>query len=388
MQVETTPGRALSSGLAAQTAGAMPIALLGAQAPELQTQFGFGDAALGAAVAAYFLAAGLFAPMGGRVVDRRGPAFGLRLTGALSAVSLVIEATAQSFGVMVVGVLVGSLGQAIVTPASTVALIQHVPKHRQGFAFGLKQSAVPLAASLSGLSLPLVALTVGWRWSFVAMLIFPLLGAVLAPVGSGPELSSARSSSPRARPPRALVKLALVGVLAAGAVSTLNPFVVRGGTEAGFSTASAGILLSIAAGCLIVSRVVWGWILDRTGIEPVVVVFALLSTGVVGFALLATGVRASYAAGAVIAYGFGWAWPGVQFLAGVQIWSDNPGEASGVLQLGAFMGATVGPLVFGVLAQQRNFSVAFLVPMVASGCAAVMAGFLAREMVQLRRAAS
>ena len=42
-----------------------------------------------------------------------------------------------------------------------------MPSPYRSLAFGLKQSSVPLATFLSGLAIPFVALTLGWRWAFV-----------------------------------------------------------------------------------------------------------------------------------------------------------------------------------------------------------------------------
>lgn len=373
------PRRAIVAGLAAQTAGSVPISLIGATAPELQAAFGFGDAQLGIIAAMYFVAAGTLGPYGGRIVDRLGPVVGLRATGVIVTIGLLVEATATSYPMLVAGALIGATSLAVATPASNVVLIHHVPERRRGLAFGLKQSAVPLAASLSGLALPLVALRAGWRWAFVVMLVFPLASLLLAP--PTPPRASGPRDGPKARPPRDLLLLAGVGVFAATAVGTLNPFLVRAATEAGFSAGSAGLLLSVAAASLIVARVGWGAVLDRTGIEPVAIVFFLLAVGAVGYGMLASSTMALFAVGAVVAYSFGWAWPGVQFLAGVRLWPENPGEASGVLQLGAFAGATVGPLAFGLVVERSGFGLAYAGSAVVAAVAAGLAALLTRRLM-------
>lgn len=360
----------------------MPISLVGATAPELQAAFGFGDSQLGLLAALYFVSAAVLGPYGGRMVDWLGPAVGLRATGGIVIVGLLVEAAATSYLMLVVGALIGATSLAVATPASNVVLIHHVPERRRGLAFGLKQSAVPLAATLSGLALPLIALRSGWRWAFVVMLVFPVASLVLAP--ATPSQHAATRPAPRSRPPRDLLLLAGVGVFAATAVGTLNPFLVRAATEVGYSAGSAGLLLSVAAGGLIVSRVAWGAVLDRSGFEPVAVVFLLLTVGAVGYGLLASSSMILFAIGAVVAYGFGWAWPGVQFLAGVRLWPENPGEASGVLQLGAFAGATAGPLAFGLVVERSGFGLGYTLAATVAAAAAGLAGLLARRLGTLR----
>lgn len=372
------PRRAIVAGLAAQTAGSVPISLIGATAPELQAAFGFGDAQLGVIAALYFISAAVLGPYGGRVVDRLGPAVGLRATGVIVIVGLLVEAGATSYPMLVGGALIGATSLAVATPASNVVLIHHVPERRRGLAFGLKQSAVPLAATLSGLALPLIALRVGWRWAFIVMLVFPLASLVLAP--ATPSQHANARPSRKARPPRELLLLAGVGVFASTAVGTLSPFLVRAAIEVGYSPGAAGVLLSVAAASLIVSRVTWGAVLDRSGLEPVAMVFILLAVGAVGYALLASSSMGLFAVGAVVAYSFGWAWPGVQFLAGVRLWPQNPGEASGVLQLGAFAGATIGPLGFGVVVERSGFGLGYALSAVVAAIAAALAALLARRL--------
>ena len=376
----TRPRRAIAAGLAAQTAGSVPISLIGATAPELQATFGFGDAQLGVIAALYFISAAVLGPFGGRIVDRLGPAVGLRATGVIVIIGLLVEATATTYPLLLVGAFIGATSLALATPASNVVLVHHVPERRRGLAFGLKQSAVPLAATLSGLALPLVALRFGWRWAFVVMLVFPLASLVLAPPTPAQHRSADHGPRVRTGPPRELLLLAGVGVFASIAVGTLNPFLVRAGIEVGYSTGAAGILLSVAAASLIVARITWGAVLDRTGLEPVTAVFMLLMVGAVGYGLLASGSTGRFAVGAVIAYAFGWAWPGVQFLAGVRLWPENPGEASGLLQLGAFVGATIGPLGFGLVVERSGFGVGYSLAALMAAIAGGLAALLARRL--------
>lgn len=59
---------------------------------------------------------------------------------------------------------------------------------RRGFAFGVKQSAVPLTAMLAGLAVPVFAVTVGWRWAFgaaAALGLFALGGSTWVLVVAG-----------------------------------------------------------------------------------------------------------------------------------------------------------------------------------------------------------
>ena len=62
--------------------------------------------------------------------------------------------------------------------ASNTSLSRQVPAGRQGLSFGVKQAAIPVSTLLAGAAVPVVALTVGWRWAFV------LAACWLAAIGS------------------------------------------------------------------------------------------------------------------------------------------------------------------------------------------------------------
>src|SRR5690606_19508698 len=76
---------------------------------------------------------------------------------------------------------------------------------RQGIAFGIKQSAIPLATLLGGIAVPAITLSVGWRWTYVAGATFAVLAAALVvsdrrPGGAGPPVAIAASEEDAAHP--------------------------------------------------------------------------------------------------------------------------------------------------------------------------------------------
>lgn len=85
----------------------------------------------------------------------------------------------------------------------------------------------------------------------------------------------------------------------------------------------------------------------------------LLLGGTVGYLLLSTGTLVGFVAGAALAFGAGWAWPGLLFLALVRQFPSASGRPSGQVQRGMFTGAMVGPFLFGVVADAVSFTVAW-----------------------------
>jgi predicted MFS family arabinose efflux permease len=101
---------------------------------------------------------------------------------------------------------------------------------------------------------------------------------------------------------------------------------------------------------------------------------ALLVAGAVGFALLAVGEPAPFVVGAFVVFGLGWGWPGLFNLAVVDLHRDSPGAATGISQVGIYVGAAFGPAVYGVLSSGIGYSAAWAV---AGGFSLVAAGGVA-----------
>ncbi len=89
---------------------------------------------------------------------------------------------ARSYPMLVTLLALSAAANALGQLASNAALAEHVPAHRQGLSFGVKQAAVPVATLLAGVAVPTVALTAGWRWAFVVA-----AGAALAALPAVPR---------------------------------------------------------------------------------------------------------------------------------------------------------------------------------------------------------
>ena len=67
-----------------------PVHLFGALAPDIQEQFGFGDARQGFAVAAYFAVSAALSSWGGALSDRLGPSPALRFGTAMAGIGTIV----------------------------------------------------------------------------------------------------------------------------------------------------------------------------------------------------------------------------------------------------------------------------------------------------------
>ena len=107
--------------VAVATATVLPAFLIGGLAVQVRGELGFGEAALGLAVAVFFVTSSLLSAPMGRVVERIGAHRAMRLAAAGSAASLLgVALLASSWAWLVACLLVGGLANAVSHPAAKI----------------------------------------------------------------------------------------------------------------------------------------------------------------------------------------------------------------------------------------------------------------------------
>lgn len=367
--------------------GALPTFLTSALAVQVRDDLHLGPAALGFATSTLFAVSGLSARMMGNAVQARGSRFGYTLAAGLSAVSLSIVALAPTYPVLVLGMAVGGLGNSAAQPTANLLLTQVVGPRRLGLAMGIKQCYIPIASLLGGLAVPTIALVFGWRWALVGGAALSLAIAVWGALTVRQRFAVTPSTGvdkPAEFPRRGLVMLTVGGGMAAASATALGIFTVSSGVAAGVSPAAAGYLLAVCSALTVVSRVSLGWLADRIrGKSLYVVVANLMLTSVVGYLLLAFGGRQFFVVGALIAY-FGWTWAGLFHLAVVRDSAGSVASSTGIVQTGLALGAAVGPLTLGLLAEGVSYRAAWIFA-AAVGLVGVLVTRHGRRIVRLSR---
>lgn len=347
--------------VAVATAGVLPAFLTGGLAVQVRDEMGFGSAALGLAVALFFLTSSTASVAMGRVVERIGAHRGMRLAVLGSAASLLSVAIfAGSWVGLVVCLAFGGLANAVTHPATHLLLARHVPPGRQGYSFGIKQAAIPTATLLAGLAVPGIALTFGWRWAFAGGALLALGVAFFVPreqTGGVEKISEARTSDAPMGP---LVLLAVGIGLGSAAATPLGAFVVESSVEAGLRVGTAGLLLALGSAASIVVRVLFGHLADGMVGGRLRLVAGMLGAGIAGFVMLATGSPMLIVPGVLLAFAAGWGWPGLFNFAVVKSNPGAPAAATGVTQTGASGGSAVGPVLFGVVVEAAGYGTAWL----------------------------
>ena len=356
--------RKLSAAAALSTLGAIPAFLLGAQFVLIQEDLSLDERHLGVAVGIFFAAAAVASLPAGSVADRLGARASTLVAGGLSfTAAVVVAVAARGTAVLLMGIGVAGVANAALQMTANASLARSIPRHRQGLAFGIKQSAVPLAILLGGLAVPAVGLLVGWRWTFGALALCAVVVMALALRGgadrrmSVPAAPAASDGAPRT----ALVLTAVAATMANGAANSLGAFLPAWTYSLGVSTAASGLLLALCAAVCIAARVLSGAAGDRRAGRNIPWVAGQMSLGAVGFFLLAQGHIPLVVLGALIAFGFGWAWPGLLIFAVVRVGRDRPASASSAVQSGGFAGGALGPPLFGWLIVTTSYETGWLV---------------------------
>ncbi|MFB9236992.1 MFS transporter [Plantactinospora siamensis] len=378
-----SPVRVAAGAVATTVACVVPVFLVGGLAVQMGHDLRFSPTGLGLAVSVYFGVSALASVPSGALVERYGPAVVARSGILLAAAALLgIGLLARSYPLLVLLLAVGAGANALGQLASNMALARHVPAGRQGLSFGVKQAAIPISTLLAGAAVPAVALTVGWRWAFVAAAVAALTALPAVPAdGRGPAARDGRSGG---RATLALAVLGLAATLAAGAANALGTFVVDSAAGRGLAPGLAGLTLTFGSAVCVLARIGSGWLADRRRSGHVAVIAGMLVVGAAGLGLLALPGWAFLVAGITLGFGLGWAWPGLLNFAVVRLHPQAPAAATSITQTGVYAGGCVGPLGLGAVAGHLGYPAMWSVAAVAMLAAAAF--MLAGRRLLLRAA--
>lgn len=352
--------RTVGLGIAATTVVALPALLVGGLGILIQQDLRFGQAELGASIAASFVAAALVAPRMGRLVEQIGARRTTWLGLGFGAISLLgIGLLARSWPMVALFLAVGGMGITTVQLGVNVLLARAVPSGSRGLAFGAKQAAVPFASLLAGIALPIIGLTLGWQAAFVlAALAIPLVMWRIPDVRPRPERASEAGREDASL--GGLILLAVGVALASAGGNSTPAFIVASSTDRGIEPAQAGLVLAIGSLVGIAVRVTGGWVGDRLARGSLLLVVGLICVGAIGYMGLALAVHpALIILFTAFAFGGGWGWAGLILLTLTRTNPNALGRAMGIVQVGPMSGAVVGPLAFGLLADRVSFSAAW-----------------------------
>jgi len=363
--------------------------LVGVLAVEIQAGLGIGDAALGLCVTAFWACTGLTAAAGGRLIDRAGWRRAALAGLAVCLLSQLGVATSGSAAALLAWLVVAGAGYGVVAPASNLVVVREIPARLRGTALGAKQSATPVVALLAGLAVPLVALTVGWRWAFLPAVLITVAAAaaslprrsagshapsyVQKPAEARPEPEPARGAGRAPMRRTTLGRVSLVAGLGTLAIGSLTTFAVSTLTRSGLDVSTAGLVIAGTSVASLVVRLGAGRLADRRGSDGFVPAALMISACALGTLAMATGDTALTVAGTVVAFCGAWGWPALLLMGVLAQYPDRPGVAGARFQLGTALGAAAGPLLFAAVSDAAGTGAGWLT---VSSCTAVSAALL------------
>jgi MFS family permease len=368
--------RILAVMTAAQTGASIVQQAVGALAPFLIAQFGLTQAQLGAMFTSLYLGSALFTAFSGALVDRFGERTMVGASGGVMACALGASALIPNYTWLCVSMFFFGVGYAASMPAGGRAILTWFDRDR-GFAMGIRQTGVPLGGLAGAVVLPFAALHFGGYRA--AMLV----AAALVVIATGTacifyrEAAGDRPPPTRfaavltgmarlARDPRMIATTLTCMVLVNGQLAMNGFLTVTAVQRLGVTPAVAATAFAYAFVAATVARLFWGWYSDRfmraSRIALLAGLCALSAVASLCFALL-TPATAPFLIPASLLIGFSAAgWNGVMAAVLAEIGgADRAGSAIGLTLTAVFGTSSVGPFVFGTIADHTSLDTAWMV---------------------------
>lgn len=362
--------RVLVTATLCVTAAVLPVVLTLILAVQIRRELSLSAFQFGLAYTVYSSGIALFSFHLGRLADRLGWARAVLASLATSTVLLIaVSVGVRSMATLLPAMVLAGANAALAVPATALAIARELPGHRRGVTFGVKEAAISLATLLSGLAVPGIALTMGWRWAFAFAVSVPAVAFALLAVDRphlravpSPEtvgLRQARNAPSVGGIPTAFRLLTAGAGFAGASVAGIAGFAVLSAVEIGLDEASAGLLIAAASLAGMVSEIALGGMADRRRSSGFPETAVVLTLGAVGYLVLATGTTPGAILGTFLGYMFGWAFSGLMHLGAVTAHPDAPASATATLQIGVGIGLTVGPITFGASVESFGYPVAW-----------------------------
>jgi MFS family permease len=144
--------------------------------PQLQAEFGYSYAQLGALVSVFFVVSGVGQALAGFVVDKLGARPVLWLAMVCFALAAALGASATGYATLVAVAALAGLGNAPFHPADFTVLNRRVSPQRLGHAFSVHGITGNLGWAASPvLLLGVSGLTGSWRWAMLSASVLALV---------------------------------------------------------------------------------------------------------------------------------------------------------------------------------------------------------------------
>ena len=354
--------------MAVAFAVALGFGIVAPAIPVFAREFGVGRTAAGAVISAFALMRFVSAFAGGQLVDRLGERRVLAVGIGIVAVSSALAGLSGSYWQLLVLRGVGGIGSAMFTVAAVSLLLRVVDADQRGRATGLFQGGFLIGGIagpafgglLTGLSVRIPFFVYAGTLAVAGTVAMAYLSRATPATGAAGDERPQRTSLPTALRSRAyraaLITNVGTGWALFGVRSSLVPlFVVEGLRRGPVWTGVGFVLGSVAQAGLLLPA---GRLTDRRGRKPAMVLGGALATGSMLLLALSATVPAYLVSMAV--FGVGAAFLGVAPAAVVgDTVQGRGGSVVAAFQMASDLGAIVGPLAAGWLADSYSFGAAW-----------------------------
>ncbi|MAN79078.1 MAG: hypothetical protein CMM77_06020 [Rhodospirillaceae bacterium] len=369
----------LASTWAVQVVGTAAVFGVPVLAPVIAPEMGIDPTFVGVYVALAYLMGQVTGLMSGGFMDRYGALRMSQVCCVFAALGIVMLFPAMIWLAPVAALLMG-VCYGPLNPTSTKILRGLGTGNRQPLIFSVKQTGVPVAGVIVGVTLPALTALFGWRWAFGVFAVIAILVALaIQPVretfdhdrqrdGGRPQIKIWGPLKLVLGDP-ALRALSLIGFALAGSQISLGSFYVLFLIHTlDWSLIDAGFFYALVQAGGIGGRLAWGYVAKQV-FSPTAVLLGIGILVCILFALTAF-ISPAWPAwtigGLSLALGLcSYGWNGV-WLSEVADTAPRAqvGDATGGAQFAMFGGVTVMPPVFGLLIDGTG---SYAAPFLASG---------------------
>lgn len=359
------PWPAIIAAALTATVTVMPGFAIGTMATPIAADLHLSRTALGLAMSAFYATSALSSGLAKRLAGRMATPLALALPALLTAVSLLVVATAPNGAALAGALIVAGAGNSLVQPAAARLIAVRAPAHRRALASGMVGAALGASSLIPGLLVAFVVGPWGWRTAMLIASATALVPMLLTPLTRNASSPTASASPVRShenlRGVRATLALwAAAAALSAAGNNAAVSYFIQFAHQAGFASGTAGDLLSASAILAVLVRLTAGAIADRVPRRNTATVAAMMVLGAIGLALIALGSPLSFLLGAVLAFTTGWGWTGLLLATALRLVPERAETAGHTVQVGVFTGAAIAPYAFGALSNTLGFTTAAL----------------------------
>jgi len=379
----------------------------------LVSEFGLTRAETSGVYSVYMLLCCMFSFISGWGADKFSLRILISLMGLFMGLSLILTSQAQSLWQLFVAYsLLFAMGTSGVFVVSTSIIIRWFNRKR-GLAIGLATSGVGLGTVMMAPFAAYLIATFGWSMSFIVMgmiawlIIIPTAMLLRKEPGEmgllpyGAELNKSQtvespwgggSNQPTgfsllyAFKTRNFWCLGLVWLLFSMCLYMLMTHIVPHGTDMGIPAMKAASILSVIGAMSIPGRLLVGKISDNSSRKAIAIICALFLTGAIIWLIYSKELWMFYLFALVFGFSFGGMTTSVSALIGDIFGQRSIGIIMGTLEIGWFLGASVGPFLGGLVYDiNNNYSLAFSINVAAMIIVTLLLALTKREMKLDRR---